>query len=402
MAPLWGSSWSSTWGSLSGYRAVQNSEQNTIPGSATDSSHLKPSIGQILSSKRVRYATFSLAAVGIFLLGFRNYDRLPSIESLRSGGAAAVAGANSNCPPAVVPAFEDAQVNWSQFAYTQYVTNAAYLCNSVMIFETLSRLGSKADRVMMYPENMMDAGETNPTSEEARLLAKARDEYKVKLVPVEIKRRAGGDATWAESFTKLLAFNQTQYTRVLNVDSDSTILQTMDELFLMPPCPVAMPRAYWLFPDNKILSSQLMLVQPSAVEFSRIMEKMESAGRNDYDMEIVNQLYADSAMILPHRPYDLLTGEFRGDNHQNYLGTDQEEWDPVAIYNEAKFLHFSDWPVPKPWIPMTDSMRQDKQPKCETKNGQEDCSARELWNGFYNDFTERRARVCNAGRKARR
>lgn len=193
MAPLWGSSWSSTWGSLSGYRAVQNSEQNTIPGSATDSSHLKPSIGQILSSKRVRYATFSLAAVGIFLLGFRNYDRLPSIESLRSGGAAAVAGANSNCPPAVVPAFEDAQVNWSQFAYTQYVTNAAYLCNSVMIFETLSRLGSKADRVMMYPENMMDAGETNPTSEEAKLLAKARDEYKVKLVPVEIKRRAGGD-----------------------------------------------------------------------------------------------------------------------------------------------------------------------------------------------------------------
>ncbi|KAI1403087.1 glycosyltransferase family 8 protein [Hypoxylon fuscum] len=402
MAPLWGSSWSSTWGSLSGYSPVQNGEQGATTSSTTDSSHLKPSVGQILMSKRVRYTAISVTVIGLFFLAFRNYDRLPSIESLRGGSAASAAGSNSNCLPAVVPSFEDAQVNWSRYAYTQYVTNAAYLCNSVMIFETLFRLKSKADRVMMYPEKMMDPAETNPGSEEARLLVKARDEYKVKLVPVGVQRRAGGDATWAESFTKLLAFNQTQYDRVLNVDSDATILQSMDELFLMPPCPVAMPRAYWLFPDNKILSSQLMLVQPSAVEFERITQKMESAGRNDYDMEIVNQLYADSAMILPHRPYDLLTGEFRGDNHQNYLGTDREEWDPVAIFNEAKFLHFSDWPVPKPWISMSESLRQDKQPKCVDKNGQEDCSARDLWNGFYTDFSQRRSDVCNTRKKARR
>ncbi|KAI0380649.1 glycosyltransferase family 8 protein [Hypomontagnella monticulosa] len=402
MAPLWGSSWSSTWGSLSGYSPVQNGEQNTATNAAADSSHLKPSVGQILMSKRVRYTAISVAVIGLFFLAFRNYDRLPSIESLRGGSAAAAAGSKSDCPPAVVPTFEENKIDWSRYAYTQYVTNAAYLCNSVMIFETLHRLGSKADRVMMYPEKMMDPAETNPASEEAKLLAKARDQYKVKLVPVSVQRRAGGDATWAESFTKLLAFNQTQYDRVLNVDSDATILQTMDELFLMPPCPVAMPRAYWLFPDNKILSSQLMLVQPSEVEFDRIMKKMESAGRNDYDMEIVNQLYIDTAMILPHRPYDLLTGEFRGDNHQNYLGTDREEWDPVAIFNEAKFLHFSDWPVPKPWIQMSESMRNDKQPKCVTKNGQEDCSARELWNGFYTDFTHRRSEVCSTSKRARR
>ncbi|KAI0139939.1 glycosyltransferase family 8 protein [Hypoxylon sp. NC0597] len=402
MAPLWGSSWSSTWGSLSGYSPVQNGDQNAATSSATDSSHLKPSVGQILMSKRVRYTAISLAAFGLFFLAFRNYDRLPSIESIRGGSATTVANSNSDCPPAVVPSVEGAQVDWSRYAYTQYVTNAAYLCNSVMIFETLFRLGSKADRVMMYPETMMNPTETNPTSEEARLLVKARDEYKVKLIPVSVQRRAGGDATWAESFTKLLAFNQTQYDRVLNVDSDATILQIMDELFLIPPCPVAMPRAYWLYPENKILSSQLMLVQPSEVEFDRIMKKMEFADRNDYDMEIVNQLYADSAMILPHRPYDLLTGEFRADKHQNYLGTDREEWDPVAIYNEAKYLHFSDWPVPKPWIRMSDAMRQDKQPKCEMKNGQEDCSARELWNGFYDDFAQRRSTVCSTRKKGRR
>lgn len=31
--------------------------------------------------------------------------------------------------------------------------------------------------------------------------------------------------TWAESYTKLLAFNQTQYARVLSLDSDATLFQ---------------------------------------------------------------------------------------------------------------------------------------------------------------------------------
>ncbi|KAI0109526.1 glucose N-acetyltransferase [Nemania sp. FL0031] len=370
-------------------------------GSVND---LKPSLGQILTSKRIRYTGSALAFVGFFFLLFRNYDQIPTLATMRggSGAASTVGGANADCPPAIVPSFDGSSVDWSKYAYTQYVTNKEYLCNSVMIFETLYRLKAKADRVMMYPDNMMSPTETEPTSNEAKLLVKARDQYGVKLVPVSVQRRSGGDATWAESFTKLLAFNQTQYQRVLNVDSDATILQPMDELFLMPPCPVAMPRAYWLFPKDKILSSQLMLVQPSEVEFDRIMKQVESSSRNDYDMEIVNQLYADSAMILPHRPYDLLTGEFRGDDHQNYLGTDREEFDPVAIYNEAKYLHFSDWPVPKPWIPMSEPVRQDKQPKCATKNGQEDCSARELWNGFYSDFTQRRSSVCNTASKRKR
>ncbi|KAI1154717.1 glucose N-acetyltransferase [Nemania diffusa] len=389
MAPLWGSSWSSTWG---------NDANGTV------NNDLKPSLGQILTSKRIRYTGSALAAVGFVFLLFRNYDQIPTLSSMRGGyGASSAAlGANRDCPPAVVPPFDDASIDWSRFAYTQYVTNKEYLCNSVMIFETLHRLKAKADRVMMYPDNMMSPTETSPTSNEAKLLVKARDQYGVKLVPVSVQRRNGGDATWAESFTKLLAFNQTQYQRVLNVDSDATILQPMDELFLMPPCPVAMPRAYWLFPGDKKLSSQLMLVQPSEVEFDRIMKQVESSGRNDYDMEIVNQIYADNAMILPHRPYDLLTGEFRADDHQWYLGTDREGFDPVTIFNEAKYLHFSDWPVPKPWIPMAESIRQSMQPKCYTKNGQEDCTARELWNGFYSDFTQRRNTVCQTASKRKR
>lgn len=121
----------------------------------------------------------------------------------------------------------------------------------------------------------------------------------------------------------------------------------MDELFLIPPSPVAMPRAYWLDPNDRVLSSQLILIQPSEFEYERIAKATREAGQGEYDMEIMNNLYRDSCLILPHRPYDLLTGEFRSENHYDYLGNKEAAWDPDAALKEAKFLHFSDWPRPK-------------------------------------------------------
>lgn len=200
-------------------------------------------------------------------------------------------------------------------------------------------------------------------------------------------------ATWADSYTKLLAFNQTKYDRVLSIDSDSLLLQAMDELFFLPDAPVAMPRAYWISPE-KILSSQLMLIQPSETEFSRIMERVQSVKSGEYDMEIVNQLYGDSALIFPHRRYDLLSGEFRNDKHAHYLGSELETWDPAAAYSEAKLIHFSDWPLPKPWKPMPEEDRLAAQPNCtQTTSGEEDCTATIIWNSLYTDFRTKR-KVC--------
>ena len=74
---------------------------------------------------------------------------------------------------------------WSQFAYVQYVTNLPYLCNSIMLFERLHSLGCKPDRVMMHPSGFS----LDDNSTEARLLRKARDEYKVKLTAVDVQQR---------------------------------------------------------------------------------------------------------------------------------------------------------------------------------------------------------------------
>lgn len=111
-------------------------------------------------------------------------------------------------------------VNWDEFAYCQYVTTEAYLCNSLMIFESLKRLGAKAQRLMLFPEEWTVGDDSGA----GRLLAKARDDYDVVLQPIHVQRFAG-EPTWAESFTKLLAFNQTNYKRVLSLDSDATVLQ---------------------------------------------------------------------------------------------------------------------------------------------------------------------------------
>jgi len=97
-----------------------------------------------------------------------------------------------------------------------------------MIFESLDRVGAKASKVMMYPQGWNVSGSDHTSG----LLREARDSYGVQLSPIQVQHLEG-DTTWADSFTKLLAFNQTQFKRVLSLDSDATVLQSMDELAIL-------------------------------------------------------------------------------------------------------------------------------------------------------------------------
>ena len=283
--------------------------------------------------------------------------------------------------PILVPDVTD----WSQYAYCQYVTTKEYLCNSVMMFEALNRVEAKASKVMMYPEEWSPEGD----SRIARLLRKARDQYDVQLSPIQVQHLNDG-STWSDSFTKLLAFNQTQFKRVLNLDSDATILKSMDELFLLPSATVAMPRAYWL---NDTFSSQMVLVEPSEIEVKRVLNAFANRQNDEYDMEVFNKLYGMNSIVIPHRRYDLITGEFRSHDHSKYLGTTEEVWDPQKVLDEASFVHFSDWPLPKPWLSHSKAEEKNIQPDCRQTEQGIDCRDRETWLGLYSDFAERRV-VC--------
>lgn len=212
-----------------------------------------------------------------------------------------------------------------------------------------------------------------------------------------------------------------------------------------------MPRAYWLLP-KLVLSNQIMVVTPSTAEFERNLNKIERHDSSVYDMDIVNELYMEDSEIIPHRPYNLVTGDFRfkGEEHNKYLGTAalprKEEvinpfaptkepeakpsdnvlttkpksrskltrrlkalfarassdsklhWDAQAVFDEAKFVHFSDWPYPKPWLNAPYHQTQSLRPACEGGLVHSTCPARKIWLHLYEDFRARRSVSCHAKR----
>lgn len=201
---------------------------------------------------------------------------------------------------------------------------------------------------------------------------------------------------------KMNAFALTQYDRVIHLDSDVLLLKDMDELFFLPPTTIAMPRAYWLLPEQRSLSSLLAVIQPSYREYKDLLGVAEATQSGQigvnltetrYDMEILNERYGDNALVLPHRQYGLITGEFRTKRHSRFLGNEHEEWNADRVLAEAKFVHFSDWPGPKPWIMWTQDQLALLQPACDNNPGtpqESGCRNREIWKGLYNEFRSRR------------
>jgi alpha-N-acetylglucosamine transferase len=124
----------------------------------------------------------------------------------------------------------------------------------------------------------------------ARLLQAAQENYYVKLSPVDVlHQNHTAQATWADSYTKLLAFNLTEYSRVLAIDSDSVVLKNLDDLFLMPSAPLAMPYVYWGGQEGWQFSSQMMLIEPSEQSFAAVKAAISKAEGNEYDMDIIKQ-----------------------------------------------------------------------------------------------------------------
>ncbi|KAH7095085.1 glucose N-acetyltransferase 1 [Paraphoma chrysanthemicola] len=301
------------------------------------------------------------------------------------------------------PTEGETRVNWSNYAYSLYATDSATLCHAVLLAEALARLGSKADRVLFYPD-YWDLKVSDSKDRDSQLLLLARDTYKVKLQPIKLLQVGGvtkdqWTGTWDKSVTKFMAFSLAYYDRVIALDSDITLLQPLDELFLLPQTPMAMPRAYWTESKPWPLTSMLMVIKPDLGELQHFKDDLAGGGNNmlvnahRFDMELVNERFEYSALVLPHRPYALLTGEFRREDHAPYLGSPHEKWDAEKVFKEAKLVHFSDWPLPKPWIMWPTEGLQEMQPDCGGSL-EGSCAERRIWKHLYDDFRHRRRDIC--------
>ncbi|KAJ4334765.1 hypothetical protein N0V95_009079 [Ascochyta clinopodiicola] len=305
--------------------------------------------------------------------------------------------------PSAKGASTHAATNWNNYAYSLYATDSATLCHALLLFDALARLGSRADRVLFYPQHW-DTEVTSARDRDSQLLVLARDQYQVKLHPIKLLTVQGRTqdewtGTWDKSVTKIMAFSLAYYDRVIAMDSDVTLLKNLDELFLLPPTPMAMPRAYWADSKPWPLTSMLMVLQPDLDEFERFKQTMGGGGHKElvdahrFDMELVNERFEESALVLPHRPYALLTGEFRRHDHSAYLGNAFETWDADKVYGEAKLVHFSDWPLPKPWIMWPTEGLEEMQPDCGGSH-LGSCAERKIWKHLYDDFRRRRRDIC--------
>jgi alpha-N-acetylglucosamine transferase len=136
-------------------------------------------------------------------------------------------------------------VDWSKYAYVLYATSSHHMCNSMMIFAELRKFNTRAQLVLLVKQEFLTQPD-NFTYEHGVLTNFSR-EYDVKLKPTELIQM-GGDSVniWLSSFTKLLVFNETEYERIIYMDSDALLLRdNFDELFFIPPCKMAVSTAYW-------------------------------------------------------------------------------------------------------------------------------------------------------------
>lgn len=125
-------------------------------------------------------------------------------------------------------------------------------------------------------------------------------------------------------------------------------------------------------------------------EFKRVLGQMRNRTSDEFDMDIVNDLYAGNAMLLPNEDW-VVSGEFRRKNHDAYTGEKGKIWDAKEVMKRAKYVHFSDWPFPKPWHQSEFWQRQETMPKCVSKvDGTQDCKDQETWLWLYEDFKDRR------------
>ena len=173
-----------------------------------DANPNKLSIKAAWGSKRIRVVALATILLLFVAIGVYFHDRitLPAYaSSLSSPSSSSLPSPPSSSPPTtgaghLVSSNLDIlnevapSVDWSRFAYVQYVTNLPYLCNSVMLFAILDRLGCRSDRLMMYPQGWNpDTSEGQKENDESRLLRIARDKYKVKLQPIHVQSKAAGD-----------------------------------------------------------------------------------------------------------------------------------------------------------------------------------------------------------------
>jgi hypothetical protein len=75
------------------------------------------------------------------------------------------------------------RVDWSSYSYVSYATSPDHVCNSLMLAESLHRLGARPDTLILYALELVSELDTNTSL--ARLLQQASQMYDAHVQPVD-------------------------------------------------------------------------------------------------------------------------------------------------------------------------------------------------------------------------
>ncbi|CAI2044848.1 hypothetical protein SEUBUCD646_0H03470 [Saccharomyces eubayanus] len=404
-------------------------------------------------------------------------------------------------------------IEWSKFAYVNYVTDVDYLCNTLIIFNDLKeQFKTKAKLVLLISRDLLDP-DTSSNIDQIKLLLdkiQAIDESQVIIKLIDNIVKPKDPTPWNESLTKLLVFNQTEFERVIYLDNDATLRSSLDELFFLPKyIKFAAPLTYWFLSEHdleksyheikfkekqpinlgsytKVLAnrirkgqmiynhlpslphslylnsnniaqdiisstssssplfyfhgskkvsklkfaSNLMVIKPSKKTFDEIVEDTlpKIINKKDkYDMDLINEelynlkkiiykqfiffrkvrkLFKPEVLVLPFARYGLLTGSLKNPKHYSMISNDvlgyknlDENGDEITrslddAVTYSKYIHFSDYPIGKPWVYQSVKDFECNVEKEKSRGLELEPQACSVWNSVYESYMQTR-KICS-------
>ncbi|CCE64566.1 hypothetical protein TPHA_0I00600 [Tetrapisispora phaffii CBS 4417] len=410
------------------------------------------------------------------------------------------------------------KIDWKKLAYVNYVTEPSYLCNTLIMFQSLITHGTQAKLLLLISPELLDPNsessiEYNTVAliEHIKKLNTDEENPQIIIKSVDTILKQNDSTLWKNSLTKLAVFNQTEYDRIIYMDNDAYLTDSLDELFFIPDyIKFAAPLTYWflsekdlkkaadevenddgeptnlyfylkqidaridkgqmiynhlpslphtLFLDSKDIAddiihgtpsrsplldyvktrrtsklkfaSNLMVIKPSEDDFNRIITEFlpELINKKDsYDMDLINDYlynlkyiiseqfmifrklkshFTPEVMVLPFSRYGLLTGSIKNRNHYPMIANDilgytkieeKTKSDKIDGLNIAtkpddikisdyisknKYIHFSDYPLGKPWQYEKFDDFKCVVDKKNSKHSEDDAEMCKVWNSVF-------------------
>ena len=192
---------------------------------------------------------------------------------------------NQNADRRVSPDF-----SVSPFAYVFYATQDDYACSVLVNVHRLNNLFNTSHRIIVLVKPDLPS----------RYLT-ALTAQNATVIPYEPPPLADSNVPYYQDvLLKLVGFRLHHYIpslkRVLILDSDQLILQSLDHIFGLPEVDIAAPRAYW---QSEGFTSAFILVSLSDRLWEKVANGLVNIDHNIFDMDLVNKLFAKTILVLP-------------------------------------------------------------------------------------------------------